>query len=185
MLLGSLFSLGGSSFLGSGGLCGGSFLGSLLCCSFSSSLLGLGLADGLLCGSGLLGFLALGADSSLLVAGCLGCLLLARGEVCAILVGDDGVGELHDAALAVGGLTLMDDALGDGAIHQTACIVSSLKGSCAVAGLNSFAHSTGCSFQFGTNGTIAHTRLLVGDNSFLLTLNVGHVVPPLVTSSFH
>ena len=56
--------------------------------------------------------------------------LLVSGD---ILGGHHGVGQAHDAALAVGGLVLVDDALGGGLVHQTAGLAGEGVGVLAVA----------------------------------------------------
>ena len=48
----------------------------------------------------------------------------------------DGVHELLDAALALSGLVLVDDALGSGLVEQTARLVGGILGSGGVASLD-------------------------------------------------
>ena len=167
----SLLSLGGSGLsLGLGGLLGllGLALGGLLL------LLQLLLAAlRLLLGSGGHGGLAGGLGLGLLGAGLLRLRrrLLVSGD---ILGGHHGVGQAHDAALAVGGLVLVDDALGGGLVHQTAGLAGEGVGVLAVALGHGVLDVTDGGLQLALDGAVAHTTLLVGNDALLLGLDVSH-----------
>ena len=173
MLLSSLFALSGS--LGSGGLSG------LLCLALGGSgleLLLLGNALGLLLGGSLVSSGLLSLASGLLGTG--GLLLLGLGlhVSSAHLIGDDGVDERHHAGLTVGGLVLVDNALGDGLVEQTASVQALVLSSGCVAGGNGLACSADGGLRLGLDGAVELTGLLVGDVALLLTLDVCHCETP-------
>ena len=68
----------------------------------------------------------------------------------------------------------MDNALGSGFVQQTACLQCGFVSSLGVLGGHSIAHATNSGLQLGLNGAIAHMSFFVGDDAFLLALDVCH-----------
>jgi len=130
----------------------------------------------LLVGGGLHGCQALGLGRGLLGAGLL-LLLLGRLHVGgAVGVGHDILDEQHDAALAVRGLVLVDDALRGGTVHETAGGERGGVGLGAVAGGHGVLHAAGRGLELALHRAVAHAGLLVGDDALLLAFDVRHVV---------
>ena len=87
----------------------------------------------------------------------------------------DGVDELLDAALALSGLVLVDDALGSGLVEQAAGLVGGVLGGVDVLGLDGEADLLDGGLELGADRAVALTRLLSGDDALLLRLDVSHV----------
>ena len=88
------------------------------------------------------------------------------------------VDELLDARLAVGGLVLVDDALGGSPIELAASGVSGSLGGIGVAGLDGGVNLLDVGLQLGADCPVAHTGLLGGDDALLLRLDVCHGADP-------
>ena len=87
----------------------------------------------------------------------------------------DGVDELLDAALALSGLVLVDDALGSGLVEQTAGLVGGSLSGLDVLGLDGGADGLDGGLELGADSAVALTGLLGGDDALLLRLDVSHV----------
>ena len=89
-----------------------------------------------------------------------------------------GVDELLDAGLAVGGLVLVDDALGGSPVELAAGSVGSGLGGIDVAGLDGGVNLLDVGLQLGADCPVTHTGLLGGDDALLLRLDVCHGADP-------
>ena len=90
----------------------------------------------------------------------------------------DRVGELGDPGLAIGRLTLVDDALGGRDVEESTGFVRGGEGGsgipCGDGGMDLLDRG----LQAGANRTVALVRLGVGEDTLLLTLDVCHVRYP-------
>ena len=77
-------------------------------------------------------------------------------------------------ALAVGGLVLVNDALAGGLVEQAACMQRGLVCGNAVLGLDGFARGAHGGLELGLDGLVAHTSLLVGQDTLFLTFDIRH-----------
>lgn len=89
-----------------------------------------------------------------------------------------GVDELLDAGLAVGGLVLVDDALGSSPVELLAGGVCGSLGGIDVASLDGGVNLLDVGLQLGADSPVTHTGLLGGDDALLLRLDVCHGADP-------
>ena len=87
-----------------------------------------------------------------------------------------GGGRLHQAALAAGGLVLVDDALGRGLVEA---LLGQLQGGLAVVRPGGARGGLDPGLELGAGRLVALGALGVGDDPLLLALDVGHRVGPL------
>ena len=85
--------------------------------------------------------------------------------------GGDALGEL---GLAVGGLVLVDDALGDGLVQLAGGGLEVLERGVLVSGLDGLAHAAHVGLELGLDGLVAQAGLLVGLDALDLGLDVRH-----------
>ena len=81
-----------------------------------------------------------------------------------------------DAALALCGLILVNDALGSGLVELAAGLVCGCLRSCLVALVYGCMDLLDVGLEFGANRTIADTSLLGGTDALLLRFDVCHVL---------
>ena len=86
------------------------------------------------------------------------------------------VDEHLDATLALGGLVLVDDALGGSHVELAASRVGSSLSCLGVAGLDGRADLLDVGLELGTDRLVALAGLLGGDDALLLRLDVSHVL---------
>ena len=87
----------------------------------------------------------------------------------------EGVDQLLDAGLALGGLVLVDDTLGSGLVEQAAGLVGGSLGGIEVLGLDGLTDALDGGLERGADRLVADAGLLGGADALLLRLDVCHV----------
>src|SRR5262249_13979154 len=96
------------------------------------------------------------------------------GETCSGCAASERRGSPRDGRLAVGGLVLVDDALGDGLVELARGDARGLDGGVLVAGVGSLTELADEGLQLGLDGLVALMTLLVLLDPLDLGLDVRH-----------